>query len=637
MNRAISSAAAAMLFAAADTGAQQPEVSTAVAPPVEVSAYRIPLLTTEAVQGVSVITQEQIDARKPADVMELLQMVPGVQVDQVGAPGGVASVYIRGSDPEQVLVLVDGVRVNDPLLSRGGSFDLSGIDPASIERIEVLRGGGSAIYGADAMGGVINIVTRRGAAKPADVTLSGGVGGDGYYSYGARLASSTEQVSASVGASHLSDGETSDGGTLDLDTVNASLAFHPSARGEVQFFVNSTQRDSSSFPDQSGGIELAVIRTLEQREVDQNTVGANLTLTPWDPVTFKFQLSRYNSNENIQTPGVAPGPANPFGLPAQQSATDFTRDGFLVSAGLRLPLQSTLVLGYERLRENGVSDSIIDFGVPTPVSFDLDRTTDSLFASLKSTPVPNLVLLLELRSDDVSDQGSELSPGAGVRYTFPTQTTFKAHYSEGFRPPSFFALGNPLVGNPDLVPETSKGGEIGVEQTLLDNRLFVGVTWFLTEYEDLIDFDETIPPFGQLVNRSSVDTEGAEVQLAVRPLDRLSITASYTYLSADIEDSDQHLLHRPRNSVAFGFNYAWSEAWRFVWNTVYASDSFDFSIPTGEVELDSWTRTDVALSYTWKAVTATFAIDNLFDSDYEQYVGFTQPGIRGRAMVTARF
>ena len=126
----------------------------------------------------------------------------------------------------------------------------------------MLRGGGSAIYGADAMGGVINIVTRRGAAKPADVTLSGGVGGDHYYSFGARLAGSTEQVSASVSASHISDGETSDGADLDLDTVNASLAFHPSARADVQFFVNGTERDSSSFPDQSGGIELAVIRTL---------------------------------------------------------------------------------------------------------------------------------------------------------------------------------------------------------------------------------------------------------------------------------------------------------------------------------------------------------------------------------------
>jgi iron complex outermembrane receptor protein/vitamin B12 transporter len=633
VNRHTFCAAAALLLAAPHASAQQPETTTA--PAVEVSAYRVPLLTTEAVQGVTVITNEQIEERKPSTVLDVLQLVPGVQVDQVGAPGGVGNIYIRGSDPENVLVLIDGVRVNDPLLQRGGSYDLSNIDPATVERIEVLRGGGSAIYGADAMAGVVNIVTRRGAAKPVDVTLSGGVGGDGYATAGARLAGSTEQVSASVSASHLEDGKPSIGGDLDLDTFAASLGFHPSERGDVQVFFNGVQRDSSSFPEQSGGIELAVLRTLEERQADQNTVGTNLTLTPWDPVTFKLQLSSYDNKENIQSPGVPGDIGDP--IPAYQSQTDLKRDAALVSAGLRLPLQSDLVLGYEHLEEDG--ENVTDFG-GGPVPFELERITNSVFASLKSKPITNLVVLLELREDDVSDQGSEVSPGAGVRYTFATQTTVRAHYSEGFRPPSFFALGNPLVGNPNLVPETSTTWEIGVEQTLFQNRVFAGVTGFRQEYENLVDFDRTVPGpvgFGQLVNRTDVEAEGAEVQLAVRPLPQLSVTASYTYVSTEIVNSTQHLLHRPRHKAALGFNYAWGEAWRFVWNTVYVGETFDFSNPTGEVELDDWTRTDVALSYTWKAVTATFAVDNLFDSHYEQYVGFVQPGIRARAMVTARF
>jgi outer membrane receptor protein involved in Fe transport len=463
-----------------------------------------------------------------------------------------------------------------------------------------------------------------------------GAGGNGYSTFGARLAGNTGQVSASVSASHLADGEQSKGGDLKLDTVSASLGFHPSERGELRVFFNAIDRDSTSFPDQSGGIELAVIRTLEERDGEQNTVGANLSLMPWDPVTFKFQVSRYESVEDITTPGVAPGVGG-FGLPAQFSQTDLQRDTLLASVGVRLPLQSELVLGYERMDERGTSDSLIDFGVLVPVSFDLHRTTSSGFASLKSSPIENLVVLLELRTDDVSDQGSETSPSAGVRYTFPTRTTIKARYAEGFRPPSFFALANPLVGNPDLVPEKSKGSEIGVEQTLLDDRLFIALNGFVTEYQDLVDFDETIPPFGQLVNRSNVDTQGAELQVAVRPVQQLAISLSYTYLTAEIQDSDQHLLHRPRNSATLGVNYSWSEAWNFVWNTVYATDSFDFAMPTGEVELEPWTRTDIALSYKWKALTATIAIDNLFDSEYEQYIGFANPGRRARAMLSARF
>ena len=119
------------------------------APAVEVTAYRVPTLLSETSQGVSIVSREEIAARNPASVVELMRDVPGLYVDQLGGPGGVASVHIRGSDPEHVLVLVDGVRMNDPLLSRGGSYDLSSLDTNDIERIEVIRGAGSAIHGAD--------------------------------------------------------------------------------------------------------------------------------------------------------------------------------------------------------------------------------------------------------------------------------------------------------------------------------------------------------------------------------------------------------------------------------------------------------------------------------------------------------
>src|SRR5581483_6322419 len=99
-------------------------------PGVEVTAYRVPVTLQETAQGVTVIDRQEIEIRKPDSVIELLRQVPGVQIDQVGSPGGVSSIYIRGSDPEQVLVLIDGVRVNDPMLSRGGSYDISSIDPA---------------------------------------------------------------------------------------------------------------------------------------------------------------------------------------------------------------------------------------------------------------------------------------------------------------------------------------------------------------------------------------------------------------------------------------------------------------------------------------------------------------------------
>ena len=146
------------------------------APNVEVSAYRVPMTLQETTQGASLIDRQDIEARKPTSIFDLLQPLPGVHVDQLG-PGGVSNIYIRGSDPEQVLVLIDGVRVNDPMLSRGGSYDISSIDPAMVERIEVLRGAGSAIYGADGVSGVVNFRLQK---HFEGASLRGQAGTSGY-------------------------------------------------------------------------------------------------------------------------------------------------------------------------------------------------------------------------------------------------------------------------------------------------------------------------------------------------------------------------------------------------------------------------------------------------------------------------
>ena len=134
-------------------------------PTEEVSAYRTPVQLRETTQSVTIINDKAISARNPASAVELFQQIPGIQIDQVGNAGGQGNIYIRGSEPNHTLILIDGVRLNDPTNNRGGGYDLSTLDLSSIDRIEVIRGAGSAIYGADAMGGIVNIVTS--AARSA--------------------------------------------------------------------------------------------------------------------------------------------------------------------------------------------------------------------------------------------------------------------------------------------------------------------------------------------------------------------------------------------------------------------------------------------------------------------------------------
>ncbi len=621
-----------------DTGA------VVTTPDVEVTAYRVPTLVSETSQGVSVVTREEIEARNASTVVQLMREIPGLYVDQVGGPGGVASIHIRGSDPEQVLVLVDGVRVNDPMLSRGGSYDLSSLDLADVERIEVIRGSGSAIYGADAMGGVVNIVTRRSRVPGTKASVAIEGGGQDFGRGTGSISGGSDTVRFTANASALQDGKDKDGGSLDLKTLSGSLSFVPSDGNGVNLFARHNERESSSFPDFSGGIRLAVNRDLEQRKAKETVYGGDIKLHPQDALDLKFSLSRYERTEDITSPGVAFGPNPPTFVPSSVSRTDFTRDNALVSATAFLPLDSDLVLGYEYMKEDGVNRGTLDltfippFFSIVPSDFSLTRKTDSLFAELKSRPVQSLTLQLGIRHDSPSELEDETSPSAGIRYDFEsTGTSLKAHYSEGFRPPSFFSLGDPLVGDPALKSETSKGYEVGVEQSLAGGMARIGVNAFRTDYKNLIDFDPSIGTFGRVVNRGQVEIDGVELNLQLLPRDDLQFAVNYTHVNSDIVNSTDNLRNRPEDKAALNVRYFPGGNWQLAWTTLYVGKFFDSSVPTGEVKLDSYARTDISAAYTIDRVTITFAVDNVFDERYEQYVGFVDPGVRARAGIAARF
>jgi outer membrane receptor protein involved in Fe transport len=292
-------------------------------------------------------------------------------------------------------------------------------------------------------------------------------------------------------------------------------------------------------------------------------------------------------------------------------------------------------VGYENMREEGTNRSTVVLPPAVPGDFNLSRSTSSPFVALKSKPADNIVVMIDLRHDTVSDLDSEFSPAAGIRVGIPgTETTLKARYAEGFRPPSFFALGDPIAGNPNLVSETSSGYEAGLEQIFWRGRAQLDVTAFTTRYKNLIDFDTTT---FRLVNRATVDAQGVETSLRVQPTAALSVALTYTYTDTEIVNSTERLRNRPRNRGGLSLRYAFNEALSFTWNSALVGQVYDFSVPTGNVVLESYSRTDVALSYRWQKVTATLAVDNLFNEHYQAVVGFPNPGTRLRAMVSASF
>jgi vitamin B12 transporter len=612
------------------------EPSAVELPPVVVSASRLPGGASELPASVTIIDRDEIEARQPESVLELLRTVPGVFVEQAGGRGGVTSLFTRGGDPNYTLVLIDGVRVNDPTNSRGGSFDFSTLDPQTIERVEVLRGPLSAVHGSDAMSGVVNVVTRA-PPRPPGAAIEAGGGRYGWHRVGATGGGRFARGDVSLGASYVDEGDPVPGNVFRGATAYATArAAHGPAR--VRLVGRFAQTDGESFPDDSGGPELAVRRAVDRRERDEGTLGLvpALSLASW--LDAEVQATYYERRETLDSPGVAPGVRDPFGIPPNQSRDRFRRETVTARA-LAVPGDRVqLTAGVDVQLEQGTSESRLDVpGGPLRGTFRLERETWAPFAEMRLVPLADLVLHAGGRVDVPSDFDSEVSPWVGARYTVRhTATTLHASWGRAFKLPSFFALGNPIVGNPDLRPETGESVEAGVRQETAGGRVGAGVTWFDSRYERVIDLDEGPPP--RLVNRSRVDAWGVELSADARPHDTLVVRAQATHVETDIAGTDEELRGRPEWSGALTVEWRPLPAVAGSVAAAYAGSVRDSSIPTGDRRLDDYVEVNVALAWAvTRHVSLTLAVTNVLDRDYERAIGFPAPGVWPRAGVRVGF
>jgi iron complex outermembrane receptor protein/vitamin B12 transporter len=503
---------------------------------------------------------------------------------------------------------------------RGGSYDLSAIAADQIERIEILKSASSAQFGADAMGGVVNIVTRKGGTERAALSLA--AGGHAYRNASVRIAPALGTVRVSAGASRLEDGRVEDGGTLRLDAANLNASYSPTERSEVSFAARAADRVSREFPESSGGIRLARDRTLETRDVEERL--ASIAWRASSPA-FRWNVRAATSqrHEIRDAPGIGPGPGG-F-VPALRAATDFRRDGVaFVAASETAFFASTMSVGAEASREDGRRDALLAIGPGVPSRFALVRDTRAAFAQLEANPSSALRLMAAARHDDVDPGGSQTSRIAGARWASGA-STLRASYSEGFKPPSFFALGDALVGNPGLRPEKSRAIEGALEQ-VLSPRATLAASVFRTRYEDLVDFD---PATFRMVNRAGATIHGAELELRGE-WPGIDARASYTFAEPRLADATSHLRNRPRHRASASVAYTPTRPWTLSASASFVGRTFDFSIPTAEVELPGFGVIDLAA--TWRAGRwrATLAFDNATNRRYESFAGCTVPGARLR-------
>ncbi|TMA97558.1 MAG: TonB-dependent receptor [Deltaproteobacteria bacterium] len=581
-------------------------------PPVFVTSTRTETPLQQVTTSASVITAKDIQDQQAETVLEALRNVPGLDVVQSGSRGAATSVFIRGSESDHVLVLIDGVEVNSTTL---GAFNFAHLTTDNVERIEILRGAGGTLYGSQAIGGVINIITKKGqgpleaglsleggngSTHRQTLSLRGGAGKLGYSFSAARIESQ--------GFHSVNDDYRNLAASARLDyqvTEDASLKgiFH-FVKTDLGLFNNN---NFASQPDPNA--REATTQYLGKLEWEQKI------FENWD-----YRISGSMFKEHIKDSDDVDA-CTFFGFPCDSRTRDRFRpriDTGEFQTNYRYEEWSTTTFGVEYKRRSastsgGIDKAIRNLGYYLQEQFQfLDR---------------RLIMIPGIRLDDNQSFGTAWTPSFSAAYLFrETGTKLKGGYAKGFKAPTlnelFFppGFGCPAFGNPNLDPERSWELNAGVEQTVLSERVKLGATYFHREVQDLIE-GRPIPgnPFGcfraENVGRARFD--GVEWSLDIKLLTSLTVNANYTYL--DWDTADGKLRRRPRHRGNVNLSA----------NVVGSRDDFRASSPFGDIRKPGYGIFDLASYYSlpWKVpgvknLTLFGKIENLFNKKYEEVDGF---------------
>ena len=551
-------------------------------------------------QAVTVIERAEIERRQTVSVSDLLATTPGVTVTRNGGPGNFTGVRIRGAEAEQTLTLIDGVRVNDPS-SPGGGFDFGNLLAGSVERIEVLRGANSVPWGSQALGGVVNIVT----ATPTE-----GLQGRASVEYGAHdTVFANARVSGGKGAVTAS----LTGGYLRTDGVSAA-AIGTEPDGYRQY--GGTGSVNIAFSDEIG---------LDLRGYYAHS---RLSLDGYPPPDyFPFQdTAEYSTAQEIY--GYAGLHANlldgRFRNKVAFTIADINRDNFDPSFG---PAPSFFGRGRsERYTYQGDFQVVEQVRVAAGAEhenssyFDGENRkahTNSFYGEAIVRPIDILTVTGGIRHDDHVKFGGHTSFGANAALALREGTTLRASYAEGFKAPTLYQLFAPFYGNAGLRPETSRGYDIGIAQSLFEGRLKGSVTWFRRDTRNLIT---GLAPDYVYFNVNRARTKGVEVELALRPIDDLTLTGNVSYIDSENRspgaDFGHDLARRPKETASLSVDYRLPFGLSVGGTIGLVGDSYDD--PGNFTRLDGYSLASLRAEFPiGDRLTVYGRVENLFDEKYQ--------------------
>jgi vitamin B12 transporter len=666
---AFAALASAAGLAATLTAADEMVVAQVQSPSEEVARLEQIVVTptgTEVGQrqtsvSVSTITLPEIEARQAMRVEEVLRDVPGVVMSQTGASGGTTSLFLRGGNNNMTQVLLNGFRLNDV----GGGFDFSKLTTDNVDRIEVVKGPMSSLYGSDAMTGVVNIISRKGEGRPS-LTLTSNWGGHAEGHGNRNLISDQRlhfqgawrQFAWSIGYGNYYDyGILPVNNRYTANVLNSRLDFTPLEK--LTFTFTTLFLDQySGFPTSGGGDRLdSRVFGGVGLDPDQNNTFNNLLLgltanyQPWEWWQHELSLgylnlnSRYNNKANPDQ--VLFQTFDYFSRDLEDQYSLNYRSNFIVGDAARLGSTTTLGLELRNERWKGWAHSWDWVGWRYTDDFTkASRGSVSCYLQEQLAFLNRFFLTFGGRFEDNSSfDRVEFSPRASAALRFPeTDTTLRAAGGRAIKAPSFYQTNslNPFaLGNPALKPEQNTSWEVGVDQWYKD-QVQLSLTYFENNFTDLIQYI-----FPSFFNIAKATSKGFEFALTLRPqqLPGFTVRTAYTYLT-DLRVLDagrlvslavipgQNLLRRPRQTWSFDLNYV-AKTWEVNLNGLYVGPRADLGYYSGGTRRlcnGGYFIANLAGYYTvvqdWGAVKRLQLMaraNNLLDKNYTEVFGYSSP------------
>lgn len=645
-----------------------------------VSATRTGLRAAEAPASVHLVTEEELLRAQRASVLDVLRTSPGVVVAQTARRGGVASIFVRGGESDYTKMLIDGIPINDA----GGAIDLSDLTTENVERVELLRGAQSALYGSDAMTGVIQLVTRRGTSRVPELKLSAEGGSFGFNREWASLSGAAGRFDYAASFAHLWTDGRDRNDDYQNRTASASLGYRPSERTTLRV----TARSENSGLGVPGATALLFPDPDERARRRRIAAGARIddqTSSRWhQSLSFVYaendQLGFDPLAQDLSKPDTPPDTFFAFNDFQNFFRNHQWRRGLRYQSDLILPAANLLSVGIDYEDERALFVSSFDgrsrvgadrtnVGIFIQDQFNL-YSRWSLVAGARiehnraEVPQSLAAILADLGSAPYTGRvgfGTKVVPKIATAVTLRQgdeswgMTRLRASYGEGIKAPTLLEAFSPngfFLGNPALRPERARSFEAGVEQAFWRERVRVEAVYFENRFRDQIAFVGDPATFGgpvrmpdgrltHFINFDRARARGVELAMTVRPMRGLSVGGHYTYLdseqtaAADIIDFatlelapnpevGEALLRRPRHSGAFDLSWV-GERFETGLHGIFVGERRDVDPVTFSrlARNEGYAKVDWMGAYRVAQRVTLFArIENLLNRDYQEVLGY---------------